>query len=238
MTARFSVVGGEEMRAVAAGLNKLGPILEKIGVTMQRKAATAFKEQRRGSFAWPKRRVPNAPGIVSDVNAGGNPKARRFVGTPAGIDTGRLRNSITWEIRGDAVVIGTAVPYAKVQNEGGESSFTLTRSGRTKLAEVMRRERGGKKRRKKKRSKLASKLASQGVTGAARAQQFDKLNTQDAKGNALLSVGWLFSDDTFTTNVEQRTFLTVTPTDRREIIALIEKEAAKQLKKEAKRGNS
>ena len=215
------------MRAVARGLRDLGPVLQKIGVLMQRKAANAFRAQKRGSFAWPERMVPNVPGIVADLNKGANPKARRFVGRPALTDTGRLKGSITFDVRGDSVVVGTSVPYAKTHNEGGSSTVTLTAEGRNKLTKLLRTQRGGKKRRAKKRKKGGQDLSAQVKSLAA-----------DDKSNALLGLGWLFSKPTFTVNVRKRTFLTVTPDDRREIVKLIEKEAAKQLKKATKRGGS
>lgn len=224
MTARIKVTRSGEMRAVAAGLRELGPVLQKIGVLMQRKSVNAFKTQKRGSFAWPERMNPNVPGIVRDLNAGGNPKARRFVGRPALTDTGGLKQSITWDVRGDSVVIGTSRPYAKTQNEGGESQITLTSEGRQKLANLLKTQRGGKRRRAKKRKKGGQDLSSQVKSFAA-----------DDKSDALLGLGWLFSKPTFTVNVRKRTFLTVTPDDRKEVVSVIEKEAEKQLKKAVKR---
>jgi len=142
VTAKVTVGDAGEIQVLADKLQRPREVMEAIGALMQGRAVAAFRQQRRGSKAWAPRMVPNVPGIVRDLNAGGFPKSRRFEPRPAVVDTGLLRNSITWAVgaNGRSVTVGTTVPYAATQNEGGSSDVTLTSGGRRQLTLWLRRD--------------------------------------------------------------------------------------------------
>lgn len=100
-------------------------LLEKIGFDAQQFCARSFR--RQGLYkdnAWPARVAPSLAGIFADANEPGNGaiKTRRLDTRPALIDKGRLSRSITYQVEGNKVVVGTNVPYAKIHNEGGTST--------------------------------------------------------------------------------------------------------------------
>lgn len=181
-----------DVRILADRLADPTELLQEIGALLLSRASRSFRDQARGGEAWGERMVPNVPGIVADLNGGGDPKARRFDPRPALVDRGTLRNSLTMLVAGDTVVIGTNVPYAALHNEGGTSSVTLTRTGRARLTALLRRER----------------RKVRGGRGDDRSAQ-------------LLGLGWLYSRPTFAVNVRKRTFLTITAEDVAEIRALV-----------------
>jgi len=141
----------ERVRVSADGLTILATvlspqeseeILEGIGALLVARFTRSWRVKKSPSGeSWPDRMVPNVPGIVADLNAGRNPKSRRFNTGQTLVDTGNLRRSITFSVRGDTVVIGTQVSYAPVQNEGGTTRSTLTATGRRQLTRWLRRER-------------------------------------------------------------------------------------------------
>lgn len=143
MAATIKVGSAKEVVVLSSKLKDPQVTLDKIGALLATKAKKAFREQRRGGNVWPPRMVPNVPGIVKDLNKGASIKARRFNPRPALVDTGILRNSITWLVgsSGRSVTVGTNVPYASRHNEGGSSVITLTGEGRKNLVLALRKAR-------------------------------------------------------------------------------------------------
>jgi len=85
------------------------------------RAQERFKSQSSGTRRWFPRRVPNKAGVVKDLASGSSVKARRFEPSPALVDTGQLRASITFVKGSKYVDIGTALKYASVHNRGGKT---------------------------------------------------------------------------------------------------------------------
>lgn len=130
---------GAGVRILSDRLSELAPALDGIGAYLTSKTQAAFREQKRGKATWAPRMTPNVPGIVSDLNRGVRPPVRRFVDSPALRDTGRLLQSITWQVRRRReVVIGTSVPYAHIHQRGGVQQVTLSKEGRGGLVELLR----------------------------------------------------------------------------------------------------
>jgi len=114
-------------------------ILDGLGAVLLSRFQKSFREGKSpNGTTWPARMTPNVAGIVKDLNAGGNPKARRFSPGQTLVDTGVLRGSLTWAVEGKTLKVGTSVSYAGTQNDGGESSITLTAAGRSKLTTWLR----------------------------------------------------------------------------------------------------
>ena len=134
---------GSKLRGLADALGgkRTKQILTAIGAYLTARSQAAFKDQSFGGVAWPERHVPNIAGIVSDLNAGAtNPKRRRFVPRPALVDTGALRRSISWQVQGSSVVVGTALPYASVHQVGGVTKpIPLTFQGKVGLIDLLHR---------------------------------------------------------------------------------------------------
>ena len=130
---------------LATRLGDMSGVLDSIGAYLTSQTQRAFRDQSRGGDSWPGRMNPNVPGIVRDMNAGKNPPKRRFRSKPALSDTGRLRQSITWKVRGHrTVVVGSALPYAATHQLGGISEVVLSSTGRSNLAEWLREKKNKK----------------------------------------------------------------------------------------------
>lgn len=128
----------DELGEAVAG--KQERILNAIGAYLTARSQRAFRDQAFDGNAWRPRSVPNIPGIVNDLNKGGQPKARRFQATPVLTDTGHLRRSITWQVSGNSVLVGTTLEYASVHQNGGVTKpVPLTEVGRQGLTALLRR---------------------------------------------------------------------------------------------------
>jgi hypothetical protein len=95
---------GSRIRGIAALLAKPETLLKQFGTLIALRAQRAFKDQRRGSFAWKERATPNVPGILSDIRRGATPPRRRFESRPAVVDTGHLAGSIAYRVTGAKTV--------------------------------------------------------------------------------------------------------------------------------------
>jgi phage gpG-like protein len=132
-----SVDEGERIRLIKEAFADPRVPLMRIGAMMTTRCQDAFEDQGREE-EWPERITPNIPGILSDLERGVGVPARRFQPRPAVVDTGRLRNSITWRlVEGAAVEIGTNVPYAALQQWGGEVTIPITGPMKARLAQLI-----------------------------------------------------------------------------------------------------
>lgn len=131
---------GERLKKLGKRSKDWTPVLRAAGSLLVAAAQRAFRDQKRGKVKWLPRAVPNRAGILADVIAGRGVPQRRFEPRPAGVDTGRLRGSITYRVVGQAEVrVGTNVPYAKKIQEGGTTTLRLTKDARPALAKLLRR---------------------------------------------------------------------------------------------------
>jgi phage gpG-like protein len=96
---------GAKLKRIGNKLVDPSKALKQIGVTMVAESQASFKAQRFGRKAQGRRKPP----------------ARRFQTRPALRDTGRLANSIAFQVKGKIVEVGTNVPYASLHNFGGVS---------------------------------------------------------------------------------------------------------------------
>ncbi len=118
---------GKTLKLLRTGLKDKSKALNQIGALLTNRAQLAFEQQKRGSEAWAPRGVPSIAGILSDLDKGGTVKDRRFQDRPAGIDTSRLRNSISWDVPDkSSVEVGTNVEYARDIQDGGLQSIVVT----------------------------------------------------------------------------------------------------------------
>lgn len=117
-----------------------GPLLERIGVVLLAQAQRAFTEQGKGpNLRWPERMNPNIAGVLRDLDSGGAVRPRRFQGRPALIDTGELRRSLKFVVRGRSVEVVSTVPYANTMQQGGPSTIEITDAMRRNAPEAMNR---------------------------------------------------------------------------------------------------
>lgn len=141
MSASYDV--GSRVRGIAALLAKPETLLKQFGTLVALRAQRAFKDQRRGSFVWKERAVPNVPGILSDIRRGKNPPARRFEARPAVVDTGHLAGSIAFRVTGAKTVeVGTVVPYASTQQYGGEVDIPIDMDLKLKIRAFLKKQDG------------------------------------------------------------------------------------------------
>jgi len=126
-----------------------GDLLVILGRTAVSYSQLAFRRQRFGDEAWPKRYpnqkgpVLNIAGALADFNAGATaPKARRFVDNPALIDTKLLSKSIEQqalvpegaEPYVEIGIGGAAAEYGSLQNFGLESKQPITDGAKSNIA--------------------------------------------------------------------------------------------------------
>lgn len=134
---------------VEALLRDPSPVLFALGEAAVSFSVRAFTDQAFAGDPWPERypnqdpgEMVNVAGVVSDLAAGrASIPARRFEDRPALVDTGALRDSITWRLAGaDAVEVGSNLPYADMHQRGGISRQPVSSGMRRVLARFLKRE--------------------------------------------------------------------------------------------------
>lgn len=135
-----------ELAEVRARAERPHALLAALGAMVKSEAQAAFQLQRLGDIQWP-HRYPNdssspfvnVAGVVQDfAEARARPKANRFQRRPAAVDTGTLQRSIAFMVTGNAVEIGSTVPYASAHNAGLVSRQPITESIRDALAKWLK----------------------------------------------------------------------------------------------------
>lgn len=132
---------GNKMLRVRGNLQNLVVALKQIGALLTAESQESFSEQGFGGKRWKERGKVNVFGILADFAAGKKePPKRRFERRPVLRDTGRLAASISWQVLGDGVEIGTNLPYASKLHFGGEvESVKITESMQTAIAAWMKK---------------------------------------------------------------------------------------------------
>ncbi len=125
--------GVEGARFQVKTLGNLQRVLSQVGILVRSKARSRFRTQGQPPNSWPERMTPNVPGIVSDLNQGSNPPARRFQSRPAGIDTGRLSKDVNFRVSKNTLTVGSSLDYAGTINFGGTTRVVLRPVGRRQL---------------------------------------------------------------------------------------------------------
>ena len=132
-----------------AQLNNPEKILKQIGAMGAKSARQAFEDQGLGEFKW-RERYPgqsspklNIAGALQDFLAGRpKPKDSRLRDKPALMDTGDLRNRMSFRLTGTyEVEWGTTQEYAAIHNWGsavmGPSIQAITEDAKKKIAEYL-----------------------------------------------------------------------------------------------------
>jgi len=111
---------------LAARLDAPTPALYAIGTMFAAGARRAFDQQGKGDKKWPPRSVPSLAGIVQDLSQGTSVDSARFEDRPALVVSGRLKGSIRFDVRQDAILLKATAPYASRAAHGGTSRQKLT----------------------------------------------------------------------------------------------------------------
>ena len=154
--------------------------LRQVGLIGVGISQRAFKDQEFNGVKW-EARYPNqngaklnVAGALADAAAGRPaPLARRFNDRPAGLDTGTLKNSISYAVEGDYVVVGTTNAHAEIMQQGGVTTQPITPGMRTVIAGWLKKTRREAKRAKKKLGEID--ITKKEVGGA-----FKKLDKNEA----------------------------------------------------------
>lgn len=190
-------MGLEHLRARLANPT---PALHAVGLLLVGRAQRTFAEQRAGGQEWPERGVPNRIGILMDLKAGKNPPERRWDARPAGVDTGRLKGSISYRVEANKVVVGSRVAYASDVQLGGPRTIEVSGELRRALAAWLRKLSNASSRARK-----ANYPAKEARSQAARA-----------------AFGPLFHRGVLTVDVPPRPFLEIDDEGRNQIRSVVE----------------
>jgi phage gpG-like protein len=138
---------GTKVEAIAKTLDDPKAALSQVGAYMVKVTQRSFREHKRGPFKWEPRRTPNIPGALRDLENSPNVKARRFEPQPVLLDTGQLSKSFSWRTAGrTAIMFGTKIPYANLQQHGGVSRIRITKTMRANLSEWLKKKKNKERR--------------------------------------------------------------------------------------------
>lgn len=140
---RIRVTEGPGVQILKKHSGNLSGALQRIGQYLVRLAQSAFANQRHAGIPWAPRHVPSILGVIQDLESGPSVKAERFQPRPVLVVTGALRRSLYHQATGPkTVVVRSTVPYARLMNDGGESSRSVTPEVKQNLAEYLRANKG------------------------------------------------------------------------------------------------
>ena len=189
-------------------------ILSKWGATWISSTQRGFRDQKRGHFAWAPRRVPNLPGMLSDFERGPRVKPRRFDERPALIDTGMLRQSHAWKRRSaDSILVGTAVDYADLHQQGGTSTVIVTSTMKRNLWTWMKSEAGKRARWRAGDRPGKSEFAWRKKRHRARLREETKFERRDLSAE----FGWIFGKKQIEFKIKARPHVVFTDEDKADL---------------------
>lgn len=130
---------GTRLSAIEENVRDKERLLKQIGAIQVAGAQEAFRVRGRPSDSWDDRITPNWPAIIANR---GRPLARHFQPRRGLLHgTGDLAGSINFHARQDEVEIGSALPYAGIQQYGGETETdVLTEEVQHNLEDWLSRE--------------------------------------------------------------------------------------------------
>lgn len=114
------------LKQAKTSLANMDPLLKKAGAVGVSASQKAFSDQAFDGEPWtsryPNQNEPkiNVAGALNDFNRGQFPLSRRFKDSPVGKDSGALRASLSFRVRGNSVDVGSALPYASTFQVGGK----------------------------------------------------------------------------------------------------------------------
>jgi len=195
----------KEIRARAGNFAILGRIVARL---LESAAQKAFLDQRLGDFMWPERYPSqedpfvNIAALVNWTSNGGTILNRFFDRRPALMGTGDLMQSISGEVTGHEVSIGSKLPYAGIHQWGGRSTQPITPTAKKAIGDFIGEElgAGGKWHRKKR-------------LGPRQKENREKY---------WFKLYWLLSRERLETEVNQRPFLGVTEEAEKSMVEDIE----------------
>lgn len=133
--------GSDGIKKLMDALEDPTPILERIGALGSAYSQRAFEIQQFGDDQWaqkyPNQEEPfiNIAGVISDFNFGkSRPRVKNFQRTPALVDSGFLKKSITHEVEGkESVRWGTSAYYAQKLQDGGTNTIPITPDAKDRM---------------------------------------------------------------------------------------------------------
>lgn len=142
------VLEGRRVQIIRGRFEDTSPVLERIGRYLVRLNQVGFTNQNFAGRppSWAPRKVPNVAGILTDLAVGRGVSSKRFVPTPALVDTGTLRRSINFRTIGKAgkgrtvelFIEGRAAEYGMRMQNGEPTTIGVTQSVRSGLAALLR----------------------------------------------------------------------------------------------------
>lgn len=139
-------ITADDFPGLKARLEDLRPALTQMGAIMLAASQKSFADQAYGPERWPERYEGqgdpfiNVAGSLSDLLRDRKIKDRRFDRRPALVDTGMLRNSLTFGVKGKrSVSVGTTDPKAPKHLFGQTSTQLVTDVARKRLTKEYRR---------------------------------------------------------------------------------------------------
>lgn len=133
----------EQLKNPDAPLANGKPLMKQIGILGVAVSQKAFRLQALGDIKWepryPNQRKPkfNIAGALMDWKSGrANPKPNRFQDRPALIDTGSMKNKLSYSVTGPlGVKWGSPQEYASLHQEGGEVEIPYDNATAKRISE-------------------------------------------------------------------------------------------------------
>ena len=139
-------ITADDLPGLKERVDDVRPALKQMGAIMLATSQKAFADQAYGPERWPERYEGqpdpfiSVAGALSDLIRDRQIKNRRFDRRPALVDTGMLRNSLTFSVKGKkSVSVGTTDPKAPKHLFGQTSTQAVTDIARKRLSKEYHR---------------------------------------------------------------------------------------------------
>ena len=210
MPTTVTAKSGEDLRAIVARASDVAKLGEIIGDILVAQAHKAFIEQRLGEHVWPERYpnqddpFVNIASLVNWTNTGGQIQPRHFERRPALMSGGGvgLAGSISADVKGKTVEVGSALPYAASHQWGIASTQSISPAAKSTIAKYIGEESDG--------------------SGGWRKKKNPGSRQKENREKFWFKLFPLLSSDELETQPVQRPFLGITPQNASDMQADIE----------------
>lgn len=140
MAFKLRVVTGSKVQLLAKGLDDAGHLMNAWGMYLTEAAQRSFTDQRSpDGKAWPARGLPSYGNLIPGLNAGRFDSAWLTSSRPALVQTGRLRNAITYRVPSPKTVeVINPTEYASLMEKGGSRTLQITTTGKANLLATLK----------------------------------------------------------------------------------------------------
>lgn len=131
---------GPKVRLLRKVTEEAPELMAQWGSYLVDKARQSFRDQKSPlGAAWPARHAPSYANVVAGLSRGILKLSWLTETRPALVQSGTLRDSVTYRVIGPkSVEVTSGLPYARLQHDGGTNTLPVTETVKSNLAAILK----------------------------------------------------------------------------------------------------